>query len=298
MTRTTTRSLALAALLASATLVGCDDAPATSPAADDASLAPTFARTLPVTTVYGVDADNFLVRFRTNQPAIVRRVAITGTSARIVGIDFRPNDLNPADGVDNTGKLYGVSRDGKVYTINLASGAATLVATLTVPLDGSSFGVGFNPVVDRLRIHTNNDQNLRVNVDAGTTLVDGPLAYDPADARAGQNPRVTATAYTNSTSPAPTATELFAIDAAADALVKLNAPNNGLLRSVGPLGTPTFSEIGFDIPGTGVRKGIATLSLSRSPNPFLYEVDLDSGRAQVTGRVGITRPLISIAIAP
>jgi len=103
----------------------------------------------------------------------ISQVAITGLAAgeTIVGIDFRPaNDT-----------LYAVSSTSRRYTINVTTGAATATngGALTVALNGTAFGVGFNPQVDRLRIHTNTEQNLRVNqtTTPPAVTVDTVLAY-------------------------------------------------------------------------------------------------------------------------
>ena len=47
------------------------------------------------------------------------------------------------------------------------NGKATLRSRLNVALEGTSFGVDFNPTVDRLRVISDTGQNLRVNVDDG-----------------------------------------------------------------------------------------------------------------------------------
>ena len=41
------------------------------------------------------------------------------------------------------------------------------MSQLTIPLDGTVFGVDFNPAADRLRIISDTGQNLRHNVNAG-----------------------------------------------------------------------------------------------------------------------------------
>src|SRR5262245_15202343 len=91
--------------------------------------------------------------------------AIAGLNAgeTLVGIDYRPAN----------GMLYGMGSLGGVYSLASASGAvtATLVSTAVdivtgtpIVLSGTSFGVDFNPVPDRLRIVSDAGQNLRINV--------------------------------------------------------------------------------------------------------------------------------------
>ena len=79
------------------------------------------------------------------------------------------------------GKLYGVGNGGGVYTIDPRTAAATFVNALTVPLDGTTFGVDFNPAADRLRIISDTGQNLAHNVNAvGVTAPpNGTLTYTP-----------------------------------------------------------------------------------------------------------------------
>lgn len=91
-----------------------------------------------------ITATNRLLNFDTASPGnITINVPITvlRTGDFFVGIDFRP-----ADGI-----LYGVANSGAIYRINVATGAATLVSTLTADpadtsspfsgLSGTSFGV-------------------------------------------------------------------------------------------------------------------------------------------------------------
>jgi len=245
--------------------------------------------------IFGVDADNTLIAFSRRNPASLnRRVPITGTDGEIVGLDFRPNDLNPADGRDMAGKLYGLTKTA-VYTINPMTGVATRMRTLTTPLAGAFFGTGFNPTVDRLRSHANDGQNNAVNVDDGATAVNTPLAYAAGDVNAGKAADIVGTAYTNSVNPAPATTILYAIDAAQDALVRLAVPADGQLATVGKLRFPTNGYVGFDIDG---QSGAAFASLTRDGVPsILFSVNLKTGRATRIGRIGNASPLVGIAVA-
>ncbi|MFL6707495.1 MAG: DUF4394 domain-containing protein, partial [Massilia sp.] len=114
--------------------------------------------------VFVLTASNRLLSYAIDAPATARtNVAVTGLQAgeNLIGIDFRPAD----------GQLYGVGSTGRVYTLNGATGAATVKSTLaadatdtTLPfaaLSGTDFGVDFNPAADRLRIVSNTGQSLR-----------------------------------------------------------------------------------------------------------------------------------------
>ncbi|MDQ3698746.1 MAG: DUF4394 domain-containing protein [Gemmatimonadota bacterium] len=257
--------------------------------------------------IYGLTADNSLISFRSGKPnRVLSNVAISGAAEGLIGLDFRPSDKIGTS--DKIGLLYGVGVGGRIYTIDPGTGQATFVAQMTVVPAGSAFGVGFNPVADRLRIHSESNQNLRLPVEsfagamppivAGATVVDGVLAYAAGDRNFGVDPSITATAYTNSNATATT-TELYAIDSELDVLVELASPNNGMLTTVGSLGVNTGTAAGFDIVGTA--DGIAYAAFSDSPSgkSTLYSIDLDTGVATRLGLVAQGNSyLIGIAVAP
>src|SRR5580765_3046760 len=139
----------------------------------------TVAITARSETLVALTSSSELLIFDSDTPSIIlSRTAITGlqTNEAIVGIDVRPI----------TAELYGVSNQGRLYTLNLVSAVATLVATpaadpadLTDPftaLSGTNFGVDFNPVADRLRVVSDSGQNLRINPNSGLVTTDTPLA--------------------------------------------------------------------------------------------------------------------------
>lgn len=292
------------AVLAAALAAACSDpiATAADPASATGAAIPEASAPVPAAavtrTVYGLDDQNTLVVFDPATPAtLIRRVPITGAGGALVGIDFRPNDATLADG-DQTGLLYAVNGSGAIYTVDVTTGAATLRAQINVPVTaGLGTGVGFNPVADRLRIHTEAGQNLRVNVETGATVVDTPLAYATGDANAGRTPGIVATAYTNSVTPAPASTELYAIDATQDVLVRLDAPNDGRLTTVARLVVDNAALVGFDVPGSGAdRVGYATFTPPRFTRSFFYRVGLDDGARQAVAPVGHDRPIVSLAV--
>ena len=88
-----------------------------------------------------------------------RRAASPGwpRDTRLIGIDHRPA----------TGVLYGVGELGGLYTIDAGTGVASKVAQMSVVPSGTTFGVDFNPTVDRLRVVSDTQQNLRVDVTTG-----------------------------------------------------------------------------------------------------------------------------------
>lgn len=246
-------------------------------------------------TIYGIDGANNLITFGALTPGTrIASVAVTGLGAgeTLVGIDFRPAD----------DQLYAVSSASRLYTVNPTTGAAAAVGGgAVVPAVAGAVGMGFNPAVDRIRIHTTADQNLRVNqtVNPLVTLVDGPLAYAAGDVNAGQDPRIAGTAYTLSVRPAPTATELFAIDAGRDVLARLASPNDGQIATVGSLGFDTSDDVGFDIAGdTDFAYATLTPAGAAAGPSRLYTVNLRSGQVTAVGQVGHPTPLRGIAVAP
>ncbi|MEO5580463.1 MAG: DUF4394 domain-containing protein [Gemmatimonadaceae bacterium] len=257
--------------------------------------------------IYGLLEGNGLIVFNAGKPnQTSSAVRITGLAAgeSVVGIDFRPSD-NGLNGVNDIGKLYAVTDASRIYIVDPETGVASSPVALVlsvggapVLLSGSSFGVGFNPAADRLRVHSNTGQNLRINVETGVTIVDGPLAYGAADANAGNNADVTATGYTNNDANAATGTELYAIDVAQDVLVELLAPNTGVLTTVGSLGVNSGLSAGFDISNT-TGTAYAALSTSPSGKSTLYSIDLETGAATKLGMLAQTKSaVLGIAVKP
>ena len=224
-----------------------------------------------------VTADNQVIRFNGTAPGTVSStVAITGLQSgeMLHGIDFRPAN----------GRLYAVGSTGRLYTIDPASGAATQSGSSTLSLSGMAFGVDFNPVPDRLRVVSDGDQNLRINVDTAEATVDGTLKYAPGDANASANPMVVAAGYTNSMAGAQSTT-LFVIDSGLDVLARQDPPNDGVLNTIGKLGVDVSEVAGFDIAPDGNR-AFAALTMAGGAGSELYSIDLTSGAATKVGPIG------------
>jgi hypothetical protein len=260
-------SINLAATSNAATLVG-----AVGGAEDIRGIA---LRPAQAPVVHGLTDDNRLVAFKVATPnTIDSNVAISGLNAgeTLLGIDVRPKD----------GLLYGLTSAARLVTIDPATGAATVKATLaadaadtTSPytaIAGTAFAVDFNPVADRLRVIGNTGQSLRINVDTGATTTDGAIN------RAGGTATVTAAAYSNSVAAAATTT-LFDLDSATGVLAMQMPPNDGTLVDVGRLGVAIAGDAGFDIAGGGNGLALAALRTSATGASMLYRVDLASGAA-------------------
>lgn len=248
---------------------------------------------------------NRIYQVNTDNPTrIFKNFAIRNLNAGdvVVGIDYRPA----------SGELYGLvngTSTDRIIKINPSSGRSSTTFTLTTALDGTEFGVDFNPAADALRVTSNTGQNLRIPFATGLTFADTPLAYNANDINGGATPNIVASAYTNSF-PGTTATVLYNIDATLDQLVIQNPPNAGTLVSRGPLGVaiePT--GVGFDIQPSLSLAGAtnkAYLSATRSApatdgGTRLYSIDLRTGGALDVGLIGgADDPRIarSIALVP
>lgn len=247
-----------------------------------------FTGTASASVVYGLTSTNTLVSFDSATPGMVMsNVSVSGLSTGEVfrGIDFRPAD----------GQLYGLSSNSRLYSINTATGAATAIgAAGQFSLNGSAYGFDFNPTVDRIRVTSNLDQDLRLNPNNGAlAATDGALAYAAGDVNAGVNPNIVGSAYTNSFNGATTTT-LYNIDSLLDVLVTQNPPNSGTLNTVGSLGFDTGDNVGFDILSSG-NTAFASLTGPGGTSSF-FSVNLASGAATSIGAIGNGLTLIDIAV--
>jgi hypothetical protein len=164
-----------------------------------------------------------------------------------------------------------------------------------VALSGIEFGVDFNPTVDRLRIVSDNGQNLRANVDDGTTSVD--LALNNAGVTALG---VTGVGYTNNDLDANTATTLFDIDTTLDQVSIQAPPNNGSLNPSGKLLVDVGSPVGFDIysrlsQGRSVA-AIGFASLSVGGRAGFFRINLLAGEATLRNWFPFSDQVVDIAL--
>lgn len=237
--------------------------------------------------IYAVTSTNVLISFDSATPGTTTSVAITGLQSgeSILGIDLRPA----------TGQLYGLGSTSRLYTINAATGSATQVGSAgAFTLSGTSFGFDFNPTVDRIRVVSDADQNLRLNPDSGVlSFTDTALAYAIGDPNAAANPNDVAAAYTNNFL-GSTSTTLYGIDSTLDILVTQNPPNNGVLNTVGSILINTSDQVGFDISGVS---GVAYASLTL-PSGFssLFTVNLATGAATLVGAIGSSLVIRDITV--
>ena len=210
-----------------------------------------------------------------------------GAGEALLAIDFRPL----------TGQLYGLGSSNAVYTLDANSGAATRVGGgFTDPLNGGSYGFDFNPVIDRIRIVSDANQNVVAHPVTGNAnvAVTTPVAFAAGDVNFGKDPNVVHHAYNgNILGALGTTTQLRAIDSNLDMLVT-QANNAGTLRTIGALGVDATNVGGFDIGTSGRAYAIfadVLLGTSRA-----YTIDLSSGAATALGGVGIV--VSGVAVQP
>jgi hypothetical protein len=239
------------------------------------------------TTLFGLTGDGLRVlEFDSTAPqTIVRAVGITGLGAgeRLAGIDVRPA----------TGELYGLgvvtggSDAIRLYRIDPRTGIATPLGTGLTVGTASAYGVDFNPVSDRFRVVNSGGANLRLNPNNG--------ALSGMDVSISMG--VVAVAYDRNTAGA-TLTTVFAIDSAADRLVRIGgvdgnpSPNLGAVTTIGLLGVSPVGDAGFDIDVAGT----AYAALTVGGQTGLYTVALGTGTATLVGPIGDgTTPLAGLS---
>lgn len=247
--------------------------------------------------IFGLTDGKTLVSVRGDDPDKVRGIGtVSGLQGdtRLVGIDFRVQD----------GKLYGVGDKGGIYTITTDNAKAAKVSQLTVALTGTDYDIDFNPAANRLRVVSDNGQNLRHNIDdpagappAGTTVADTALSTPPT---AGTTTGVTGAAYTNNDTNADTATTLYDLSTMTDQILVQSPANNGTLAPTGKLMVDAAGDAGFDIASTlrgGVTVGNAAFASLRVGGRYrLYRVDLLTGRAGDLGSFPSRTQVTDIAI--
>ncbi|MFN0135004.1 MAG: DUF4394 domain-containing protein [Phycisphaerae bacterium] len=241
---------------------------------------------------YGTTQGGFLVSFDTATPGtIISGTPVQGllSNEQLVGIDFRPA----------TGELYGIGSFSRIYRINPMSGQVNPVGPQFAPaLNGASFGMDFNPTVDRIRQVSDADQNQRYNPITGlTAATDASLFYGAGDANQGVNPNVSHVAYTNSV-PNATSTTLFGLDTGTDTLVRHTVgPAFATLTTVGSMGTDITDVGGFDISGFTGTAFAAIRDVNQSRTTF-WTLNLGTGLGSQIGEIGGGHILTSLSIVP
>jgi hypothetical protein len=188
-------------------------------------------------------------------PTVPRaRIPIAGLQPGelITGLDARPA----------TGALYALTSTNRLVVLDSTTGATSPAGISLDPtlLASAPAGFDFNPTVDRLRLVSAANDNLRWNP-ATTTPVDGDaltpgvqpdadLTFIAGDPNAGQDPAVVAAAYDRSDNDGATPSTLFAFDAERDALLRQGATDGN--AGVGAVPGPPLAGLAI-LPGGAIR---------------------------------------------
>lgn len=239
-----------------------------------------------------------------------RLITGIGMNENVIGLDIRANDGTLVVLTRN-----GTTNDGRLYSVNSQTGAATLVCILVtgagptnVVLGAANYGVDFNPSAlagNALRVVSDTMQNLRIETRPATALMTNvagtgqcATATDTALDTAG----ISAAGYTNSVSGTVNNTNLFYVDSVADTLRFSQNPNGGvttLVGMTGALGVDVGPVNGFNI--TGSNNAVATLvaPLASATTSSVFNVNLATGVATAMGTlpantivVGVTSSIV------
>ncbi|WP_429061370.1 DUF4394 domain-containing protein [Chitinophaga sp. W2I13] len=231
----------------------------------------------PVINAFATSGNN-LLSFNLNSPATASAIPITGLlpGETIVGMDIRPAN----------NQLYAVGSTSRLYRINTSTGAATPVnaSPFAEVLNGTAFGVDFNPSVDRLRIVSNTGQNLRIHPENGTLVAKDTDINPPGSG-------ISAVAYSNNTA-GSASTVLYDIGYASNSLYRQDPPNGGAVILVGRLGIGASESNGFDISGASNK---AYALFTEGGITKLYAINLETGAATAVG--DFPAPVKGLAIA-
>lgn len=258
-----------------------------------------FSNAASALTLYVVTAGNKLARYDSEDVKSITRfgylTGFTNGDTSLIGCDFRPQD----------GLLYGIGNNGGVYTIDTDSALMTFRQTLSVRLQGTSFGVDFDPTANRLRIVSNAGQNLRHDLSTGVTTTEAALNYPPAAAPNTPGPTskgIVAAAYSNNDGDPSTGTTLFVLDAATNQLSILSPSASGTLTKVAKLSVTFGLFSGIDIltklDGNRAVTNIGYIAVDNGDvTSTLYSVDLFTGKVSAP-LVTTPRRIIDFAVPP
>jgi hypothetical protein len=220
-----------------------------------------------------------LLIFNPTDPSTFINKPITGIleGELLRGLDFRPS----------TGQLYALGDVRGIYTINPATGAATVASRLSANLPGIVAGLDFDPLNDIMRYVAPGGVNWRIDLVAGQA---------PRDVSFTPNLQfINAAAYDNNFA-GTTSTNLYVIDYGSDKLYLQNPPNSGTLREIGSLGIDVVGDTHFDIGGLSntaylMHTPSGLFNVSRPGPSKLYTVNLSTGAATSVGDFDFLRVL-------
>lgn len=249
----------------------------------------TTALTLSLSAAFAAPAvalvgDKTLVMFDTDTRAVSGSMEVSGVDS-LLGIDLRPSN----------GSLVGVTPAMEIITIDMATGAATMVSKMDVELPvAGPVVVDFNPAADKLRFMSGST-NHRVDIESGKVTVDGSLNWKEGDMHVGETASIAAAAYINSYGK-PEKTAMFNIDSTIVGLIQQVSPNDGTLSAIGKLKIDApAANYAFDVQTTEALENTGWLVNGTT----LYTVNMETGEATATGAIeGAGGDIRDIAILP
>ncbi len=230
--------------------------------------------------LYGVTATELLSFNRAAPDKICGAKTINGllVGENVVALDMRPS----------TGILYVLTKSGttgRLHRVDPVSGNLSPAIPISVPLNGTSFGMDYNPTgTVPLRIVSDTGQNIRVtDLTTGTSVADTNLN--------GAGTGASGIAYTDSVLGAGTTT-LYSIDPTTDQLRIQSPPNDGTLTNVGPLNFDITDVAGFDIDG---RDNASFVVATVGGSSQLFSINLSTGALSASLGTIAGAPLVGVA---
>jgi hypothetical protein len=180
--------------------------------------------------------------------------------------------------------LYGLSDQGRIYTINSVSGAATLRSTLSAEAGsfaGQEADISFLPISGLLRISVSGGRNLRVDVDTGAVFTDATYSRG----QSGQPPAFTGVGYLPPTASAPNGAFVL-LDAANRQVARVIDPGVAVdaVRAVTRVPQPMAMLQGFDV--TADREGLFFANTAQG-TAQLFNLNLLFGGTSLPGALAL-----------
>lgn len=195
--------------------------------------------------IFGLTAGNSIVTFDSSTPGVTTS---SGSIAGLGGDTLTGLDLRPATrglySIGTSGTVYLIQKDasGRNYTAISQGSLTNSMGGAAIPVNAAAYGLDFNPVPDRIRLISTDEQNLRINPANGVTIVDGSITSTTGSVD------IIGAAYSRNR-PGLLTTTLYAFDAINDTLLRSTNPNGGAYTNTNLAGQ-TFASFGFDIPTT------------------------------------------------